>query len=162
MPNSEVYTARSGIVTVNASTATPLHSVVAAATFRAWAVGVRVNIVATTAAAGNNVLFQLARPGNTMTGTTATPVPVPHDFSAPASLLTNYTAWSTAPTLGVVVWEQELPFTSGSSWEEFPPTQYEWQVPAAANAAANAGLHMFVTCSVANSSTFTSDVICSY
>jgi len=46
--------------------------VVAAATFRGWAVGVRVNIVATTAAAGNNVLFQLARPGNTMTGTTAT------------------------------------------------------------------------------------------
>jgi len=58
--------------------------------------------------------------------------------------------------------EQELPFTSGSSWEEFPPTQYEWQIPAVANAAANAGLHMFVTCSVANSSTFTSDIICSY
>jgi hypothetical protein len=162
MPNSEIYTARSGIVTVNASTATPVHSVVAAATFRSWAVGVRVNIVATTAAAGNNVLFQLARPGNTATGTTATPIPVPHDFSAPASLLTNYTAWSTAPTLGVVVWEQELPFTSGSSWEEFPPTGYEWQIPAIANAAANMGLHMFVTCSVANSSTFTTDIICSY
>jgi hypothetical protein len=162
MPNSEIYTARSGIVTVNASTATPLHSVVAATTFRAWAVGVRVNIVATTAAAGNNVLFQLARPGNASDGTTATPIPVPHDFSAPASLLTNFTAWATAPTLGVVVWEQELPFTSGSSWEEFPPTGYEWQIPAIADASANNGLHLFVTCSVANSSTFTSDIICSY
>jgi hypothetical protein len=162
MPNSEIYTARSGIVTVNASTATPLHSVVAATTFRAWAVGVRVNIVATTAAAGNNVLFQLARPGNSSDGSTATPIPVPHDFSAPASLLTNFTAWATAPTLGVVVWEQELPFTSGSSWEEFPPTGYEWQIPAIADASANNGLHLFVTCSVANSSTFTSDIICSY
>jgi len=43
-----------------------------------------------------------------------------------------------------------------------PADQYEWQIPAVANAAANAGLHMFVTCSVANSSTFTSDIICSY
>jgi hypothetical protein len=150
-------------VTVNSGTATPLHSVVAAATFRAWAVGVRVNIVASTAAAGQNVLFQLARPlVATSTGTTATPIPVPHDFSAPASLLTNYTAWSTPPTIGVVVWEQELPFTSGSSWEEFPPTGYEWQIPAIANGAANNGVHMFVTCSIANSSTFTSDIICSY
>jgi hypothetical protein len=162
MPISDIYTARSGIVTVNASTATPLHSVVAAATFRGWAVGVRVNIVASTAAAGNNVLFQLARPGNSSDGSTATPVPTPHDFSAPAALLTNFTAWTTPPTVGVVLWEQELPFTTGSSWEEFPPSGYEWQIPAIADAAANNGLHMFVTCSVANSSTFTSDIICSY
>jgi hypothetical protein len=149
-------------VTVNSAAATPLHSVVAAATFRAWAVGVRINIVATTALAGNNVLFQLARPGNSSDGTTATLLPVPHDFSAPASLLTNFTAWTTPPTLGVVVGEWELPFTSGSSWEEFPPTGYEWQIPAIADAAANNGLHMFVTCSTAVSTTFTSDIICSY
>jgi hypothetical protein len=162
VPISEVYTCRSGVVTVNSASATPLHSVVAATTFRAWAVGVRVNIVSTTAAAGNNVLFQLCRPGNSSDGSTATLTPVPHDFSAPSSLLTNFTAWTTAPTQGVVVWEQELPFTTGSSWEEFPPSGYEWQIPAIADASANNGLHMFVTCSVANSSTFTSDIICSY
>src|SRR5207342_1574392 len=105
MPISDIYTARSGIVTVNASTATPLHSVVASATFRGWVVGVRVNIVATTAAAGNNVLFQLCRPGNSADGSTATPIPTPHDFSAPAALLTNFTAWTTPPTVGVVLWE---------------------------------------------------------
>jgi hypothetical protein len=104
----------------------------------------------------------LCRPGNSSDGSTATPIPVPHDFSAPASLLTNFTAWTTAPTQGVVVWEQELPFTSGSSWEEFPPTGYEWQIPAIADAAANNGLHMFVTCSTAASSTFSSNLICSY
>ena len=159
MAISDVYTARSGVVTVNASTATPLHSVVAATTIRAWVVGVRVNIILTTAAAGNNVLFQLSRSTATPTGTTATPVPSAHDFSAPASIVTNYTAWSTAPTIGTIVWEQELPFTTGSSWEEFPPAGYEWQVPAIANASANNGLHMFVTCSVANSSTFSTDII---
>ena len=162
MANSEVYTARSGVVTVNASTATPLHSVVAATTFRAWVVGVRVGIVLSTAAAGNSVLIQLARPGNSSDGTTATPIPVPHDFSAPASLVTNFTAWTTPPTLGVVVAEYEIPFTTGSMWEEFPPLGYEWQIPAIADASANNGLHMFVTCSVANSTTFTSDIIVSY
>ena len=162
MPISEVYTCKSGVVTVNSAAATPLHSVVAAATFRAYVAGVRISVVATTAAAGNNVLFQLARPGNLADGSTATPAPVPHDFSAPASLLTNFSAWTTAPTLGLVLAEWELPFTSGSSWAEFPPAGDEWQIPAIADAAANNGLHMFVTCSVANSSTFTSDLICSY
>jgi hypothetical protein len=159
MPISDIYTARSGIVTVNASTATPLHSVVGTATKRAWVVGVRVNIALTTAAAGNNVLFQLARAANSSDGTTATPVPSPHDVSAPASICTNFTAWTTAPTVGVVLWEQELPFTTGSSWEEFPPSGYEWQIPAIADAGALNGVHMFVTCSVANSSTFTSDIV---
>ena len=144
MAISDVYTARSGSIAVNASTATPLHSVVGTAALRGWVVGVRVDIITTTAGAGANVLFQLCRPGNTMTGTTATPVPGPHDFSAPASIMTNYTAWSTAPTVGVVLWEQELPFTSGLSWEEFPPAGYEWQIPAIANGSANAGVHMFV------------------
>src|SRR5262249_7523463 len=152
---------RSGTITVNSGSATPLHSVVAATTFRAWAVGLRVEITGTTAAAGNNVFVQLARPGNSSDGSTATPIPVPHDFSAPASLLTNFTAWTTAPTVGVVLAEYEMPFTSGSMWEEFPPTGYEWQIPAIADASANKGLHVFVTCSVANSSTFQSNLIVS-
>jgi hypothetical protein len=37
-------------------------------------------------------------------------------------------------------------------WEEFPPTGYEWQIPALANTTANAGLHLFCTAS-ANTST---------
>ena len=158
MAISDVYTARSGSVVTALTSAVPLHSVVGATTIRGWVVGVRIDIITTTATAGSNALFQLSRPGNTMTGTTATPVPSPHDVSAPASILTNYTAWSTAPTVGVILWEQELPLTTGSSWEEFPPAGYEWQIPAIANGSANAGLHMFVTCSVTGG-TFSSNIV---
>jgi hypothetical protein len=66
MPISDIHTARSGIVTVNASTATPLHSVVGTAA-KGPGVGVRVNIVLTTAAAGIT-LFQLARAANSSDG----------------------------------------------------------------------------------------------
>jgi hypothetical protein len=142
------------------TTANPLLSVVGAATIRGLVVGVRVEVGVTAAAAGNSLLFQLCRPGNTMTGTTTTTGGA-HDFSAPASLLTGYTAWSTAPTVGTILAEWELPQTTGSMWEEFPPTNYEWQVPAIANAAANAGLHLFVTASVATSTPVFVNLVCS-
>ena len=112
----------------------------------------------TAAAAGNNALFQLARSTSSNTGTS----PVtgnPHDFSAPASLGTYTSAWSVAPVVSTVLWEQELPMTTGSSWEEFPPSGYEWGVPAIASATANAGLHLFVTQSVATSATYQADLI---
>jgi hypothetical protein len=141
------------------TTANPLLSVVGAATIRGLVVGIRVEVGVTAAAAGNSLLFQLCRPGNTMTGTTTT-AGAAHDFSAPASLLTGYTAWSTAPTVGTILGEWELPQTTGSMWEEFPPTNYEWQIPAIANAAANAGLHVFVTASVATSTPVFVNLIC--
>jgi hypothetical protein len=146
----DVYTFRSGSVANAVTTANPLLSVVAGTTVRGLVVGVRVEVGVTTAVAGNSLLFQLCRPGNTMTGTTTT-TGQPHDFSAPASILTGYTAWSTPPTVGAILAEWQLPQTTGSMWEEFPPTGYEWQIPAIANAAANAGLHLFVTASVATS-----------
>ena len=158
MAISDVYTARSGSVVTALTSAVPLHSVVGATTIRGWVVGVRIDIITTSAVAAQNALFQLCRPGNTMTGTTATPVPSPHDVSAPASILTNYTAWSTAPTVGVILWEQELPLTRGSSLGGVPAGGYEWQIPAIANGSANAGLHMFVTCS-ATGGTFSSNII---
>jgi hypothetical protein len=46
-------------------------------------------------------------------------------------------------------------------WEEFPPTGYEWGVPAVANANANAGVHLFVTASVATSTPVFVDLIAS-
>jgi len=156
---AEVYTFRSGSVANTVTTANPLISVVVATTIRGLCVGVRVECGVTAAVAGNDLLFQLCRPGNTMTGTTTT-TGQPHDFSAPASLLTGYTAWSTAPTVGAILAEWTIPQTTGSMWEEFPPTGYEWQVPAIANAAANAGLHLFVTASVATSTPVFVNMIC--
>jgi hypothetical protein len=150
MPISDVYNMRSGAVAVASTAAMPVLSVFGTAAKRLWAVGCRVEVSTTLAAAGNNILFQLARPGNSPTGTGLVSGN-PNDFSAPASIGQLATAWSTAPTLGLVLAEWELPQTTGSEWTEYPPTNYEWGIPAIANGSANAGLHLFVTMSVATS-----------
>jgi hypothetical protein len=163
MAISDVYTARSGAFsTTTITTAQPFLTVVANVTFlkRAWVVGVRVDVGVTTAAAGNTLLFQLCRSTASSTATSLS-VLAPHDFSASPSLTQQSTTWSTAPTIGTILWEQELPQTTGSSWEEFPPTGYEWQIPAIATGAANAGLHMFITQSVGTATPVYCDLIVS-
>ena len=157
MAISDVYTARVSFTSA-ATGQTAMTSLVAGTTVRLWVVGIRVEIGVTAAVAGNDVVFTLARPGNTMTGTT-TATPNPHDFSAPASIGTQYTAWSTAPTVGAILAEWTVPQTTGSMWEEFPPTGYEWQVPALANTTANAGLHLFCNATVATSTPILADII---
>ena len=157
MAISDIYTYTAS-PTNAVTSANPLLSVVAGTTVRLWVVGVRVEVGQTSAVAGNDLVFQLCRPGNTMTGTT-TATPTAHDFSAPASIGTQYTAWSTAPTVGVILAEWTLPQTTGSMWEEFPPTGYEWQVPALANTVANSGLHLFATPTVVTSTPLVCDII---
>lgn len=160
MPISDIYTFRSGSVAVASTAATPIISVIMPATLRGWVVGGRYFIGNTAAVAGNNLLFQVCRPGNSPTGTGAFNGSA-HDASAPAGLAQGYTAWSTAPTVGTVLADWEVPQTSGSGWEEFPPLQYEWQIPAVANGNANAGLHVFVTASVATSTPVFVNLVCS-
>jgi hypothetical protein len=157
---SDIYTFRSGSVAIAATSATAVSSVFSTTAVRGWVVGVRVDIGVTAAAAGNSLLFQLARPANTPTGTSLSGGN-PHDYSAPASIAQGCTTWSTAPTVGTILWEQELPQTTGSAWEEFPPLGYEWGVPAIANGSANAGVHLFVTASVATSTPVFVDLIVS-
>jgi hypothetical protein len=159
MAISDFYTFRA-VVTNAVTTANPLLSVVMGTTLRGWATGCRVEVGVTAAAAGNDILFQLCRPGNTMTGTT-TVTGNPHDFSAPASVATGYTAWSTAPTVGAILAEWTVPQTTGSMWEEFPPTLMEWGIPAIANGAANAGLHLFATATVNTSTPVTVNLVMS-
>lgn len=158
MPYNDVYNNRSGSVAVAAVAATPLVSVFGTAAKRLWAVGVRFSVGVTLAAAGNSLLFQLARPGNTPTGT-GLASGNPHDFSSPASIGQVAVAWSTAPTLGVILAEWEIAQTTGNGWTEFPPTGDEWGIPAIANAAANAGLHLFVTPSVVTSTPIFANII---
>jgi hypothetical protein len=153
MAYNDVYNNRSGSVALAATTATPVLSVFGTAAKRLWAVGIRFGVGVTAAAAGNSLLVQLARPGNTPTGT-GLASGAAHDFSSPASIGQLATAWSTAPTVGAILAEWELPQTTGSEWAEFPPTGDEWGIPAIANAAANAGLHVFVTPSVVTSTPF--------
>lgn len=160
MPISDIYTGRSGSFALAAATIAPVLTVgCAAANKRLFVVGIRVNVGVTAAAAGNSMLFQLARPALTTATGTGGASGVPDDVLAPASIGQVYTTWSTAPTLGAVVWEQQLPQTTGSSWEEFPPLGYEIVVPATAITTANWGVHMFVTPSVATSTPVFVDVI---
>lgn len=158
MPVSDVYTAPSGLVTLTTTTETAILSVFGVSTKRGWAIAVRVKIDNTAAAASNNVRFRLTRPGNTPTGTGLAGLN-PHDFSAPASLLQFATTWSTAPTVGVVLADWEVPMVSGQPYTEYPIPGAEWGIPAIANAAANTGLHLFATPSVATSVKLSADLI---
>jgi len=162
MPISDVYTAHF-TPTVAATTVTPAGSLISPATKRAWVVGVRVKILSTAAVAGFNTLFQLARPNATNTATGLSTVTDGHDFSAPASLSSFASTWSTPPTVGTaagaILAEYNLPQTTGSMWEEFPPGGDEWGVPAVANANANAGVHLMATLSVSTSTPVFGDLI---
>ena len=160
MAISDIYTFKSGSVAVAATSATAVMSVFSTTAIRGWVVGIRVELGVTAAAAGNSVLLQLARPGNTCTGTSLSSGS-PHDFAAPASITQGCITWSTAPTVGVVLAEYTLPQTTGSMWEEFPPLGYEWSIPAIASASANAGVHLFVTNSVATSTPVFADIVVS-
>jgi len=155
---SDVYSCRSTVGTSSTS-ATPLLSLYGTAAKRVWIVGCRLEIQSAGATpAGNQILFQLARPNATNTGTSLTSG-APQDFSASASIGQFAATWSAAPAVGTILAEWTLPQTSGSSWEEFPPLGYEWGVPAIANANANAGVHLFATASNSTATSLVTEFI---
>ena len=161
MAISDVYMVSSGLVSVASTSQTGLLLIKGSTTSRVYVVGIRVDIGVTAASAGNSVLFQLYRASNTPAGGTAV-TPQAHDPAAPASLFTaTIGSWTTAPTVtaGTQLWEQELPQTTGSSWEEFPPLGYEWQIPV--NSGSTGWLVMMVTNSVATSTPVSCDLVIS-
>ncbi len=160
MAISDIYTFKSGSQAIASTSATAVLSVISTTAVRGWLVGIELGIGVTAATAGNSILFQLCRPGNTPAGTSGFSGNA-EDFSAPASILQGYTTWSTAPTAGTVLWEKELPQTTGSAWSYYPPTGYEFGIPALASNTANAGLHLLVTASVNTSTPVFIDLICS-
>lgn len=129
MPISEIWTG-SATATINSASATPIASLVTGSTHRAWVTGIRISITATSYASGNT-LFQLYRVSNaaSISGTTTNGTSA-NDSNAPAALATfSYPAFGTAPTGQTnLLWQQVLPSTTGSSWEEFPPLGYEYQL----------------------------------
>lgn len=159
MPISDIYTG-SGTVAVASTSATPIASLVTGASVRAFVVGIRVGIGAATVA--GNVLFQLARisnPTSVTNGTTGGTAP--NDPNAPTStetfLYAGGTAYGVAPTISTsILWQQELPTTAGSSWEEFPPLGYEYTVNV------SSGVGIWVTCTTATSTPYTVEIIWSH
>lgn len=158
MPVSDIYVAPSGLVSLSTTTETVILSVFGVTTKRGWAVACRIKIGNTAAAAGNNVRFRLARAGNTPTATGLASLNA-HDTSAPASLLQFATTYTTAPTVGVVLADWEVPMVSGQPYTEFPIPGAEWGIPAIANAAANAGIHVFASPSVATTVALSADLL---
>ena len=158
MAYNDVYTGLSGSVAVAQTTALAICSAFGTAAKRTWVVGVRVKVLVTAAAAGNDIRFQLARPGNTPNAS-STAGGGAHDFSSPASVGQFATAYTTAPTVGTILAEWVVPQTTGSAWTEFPPTGDEWGVPAIANNNANAGLHVFAIPTVNTSTPVSVDII---
>lgn len=146
MANSDIYTADSGLISVSTTTQTSLIAFNTPSTKRIWVVGVRVAVGQTAAAAGNSVTFTLARVTNTPSTTNTVNIRK-QDASAPASLIgatAMIAPWTTtAPTLGDILAEWELPQTTGSAWEEFPPLGYEWGI------AVSSGVAVAVTTTVA-------------
>lgn len=145
MAISDIYTVDSGMVAQASTTQTAILEYRVGATKRGFIVGVRMKIGVTAAAAGNDVVFTLARAGNTPAGGTAANIRA-HDAGSAAAINTAFIgSWTTAPTLGNVLAEWVLPQTTGSMWEEFPPLGYEWV------GGASTSLVGFVTTSVATS-----------
>jgi hypothetical protein len=160
MAISDVYVASSTLQSVAATSQTPILLIKGSTVARLWVVGIRVDIGVTAAAAGNSCLFQLYRTSNTPAGTATVTVNA-HDPAAPTFLGTAYTTYATNPsvTAGSQIWEQELPQTTGSSWEEFPPLGYEWNIPV--NTGSTGWLVMMVTNSVGTSTPVSCDLIMS-
>lgn len=152
MPISEIYTG-TGTATLATTSATPLCALITPTTKRGWLVGVRVSLGVSAAAAGNSVLFQLFKVINPTLVAGVTGGQYPNDPAGPANALCVFTtsAFGTAPT-GTTncVWQQELPQTTGSSWEEFPPLGYEYSLGVSG---AQGGLALWATCSVGTAST---------
>lgn len=145
MAISDIYTVDSGMVATATTSQTPLLEYRVGSTKRGFIVGVRMKIGVTAAAAGNDVVFTLARAGNSPSGGTSANLRA-HDAGSAAAINTAFIgSWTIAPTLGNILSEWVLPQTTGSMWEEFPPLGYEWV------GGASSSLVVFVTASVATS-----------
>lgn len=126
MAISDLYTVDSGMVSISSTAQSPILLLTTPATKRAFVVGVRMSIGVTAAAAGNDVVFTVARAGNSPTGGTAALLRAHDAASATAFTTGAIPAYTIAPTLGNILAEWTLPQTTGSMWEEFPPLGYEW------------------------------------
>jgi hypothetical protein len=162
MPISDIYVGRQSVLAVATTAATPVLTIFGTAAKRVWIVGCRVEVInAGATPAGNSMLFQLVRVSSTVSAAAPTGG-YAQDFSSPTSIASFASSWNSAPTFSnstAVLAEWTVPQTTGSAWEEFPPLGYEWGVPATANGANNAGVHLFCTASNNTSTTVTCDII---
>jgi hypothetical protein len=120
MATGRGYTVSSGLVAGTTATQTPIMFATAASTVSADIVGIRVSCpaggTATTYPSGASVKFTLAKTTGGAGTASVTPRATNNIDIAANSLW--YNGWSTAPTIGNVIWEHNLPFSAGSDWGE--------------------------------------------
>jgi hypothetical protein len=119
MSQGRGYTVSSGLVAVTATTQTAVLLATAGSTVSADAIAIRPSVAAGTSPtfpASASVKFTLALTSGGVGTTTVTPHPT-NRIDIPANSLW-YTAWSTAPTIGSVLWEQNLALAAGADWGE--------------------------------------------
>jgi hypothetical protein len=162
MPLGRYYTAESG--TCALATTTPSALIWAwpgAATVTMDIVAIRVGVAGGSSFPTNGVVqVQLVRATGTIAGG-ATITPNPHnssDIAANSAWRSASTAITTQPTVGVVLWGQQLPFTAGANWAEWCTPGLEWRVPASATAGTGVAL-MTTQSSAGTGTSFTAEIV---
>ena len=152
------YTADSGLCALATTTASALFwAWPGAATVTMDIAAIRLGVTYTGGTpsypSNGTVTFQLARVTGTITGG-ATVTPNPHnssDIAANSVWKSASTAITVQPTVGVILWEQQLPFTAGANWAEYLTPGMEWRVPASGTA--GTGIALMSTQSSAGTNT---------
>lgn len=171
MATSDIYVVTLGSSGVSAgttsatSTSSLIMTVKGSTAVRLWVVGIRIGVLS--AGGSGQVYFGLFRANNTPGSSGASAVtPQTQDPAAPSAAVAGWSAysgssgWATVPTVaaGTALWEQTLPATTGSAWEEFPPTGYEWNLPVQSGGTGWLCMQAFTS---ATSATVTCDLVVS-
>jgi len=165
MSLGRLYTADSGVCAL--ATTTPsalLWAWPGAATVTLDIAAIRIGILASGGTpsypSNGSVQIQLCRVTGTITGgASVTPNPMnSSDIAANSVWKSASTAITVQPTLGVVLWQQEIPFTAGANWAEYVTPGMEWRVPASGTA--GTGIALMTTQSSAGTNTaFTAELV---
>jgi hypothetical protein len=123
MAQGRGYSVTSGLVALTSTTQTALLAATAGSTISADALAIRVSSPSGTSPtypANSSVRFTLAKTTALVGTTTVTPGKA-NNLDIAANTLW-YIAWSTAPTIGQILWEQSVALAAGANWAEiFPP-----------------------------------------
>jgi hypothetical protein len=165
MALGRIYTAESGTCALATTTPSALlwawpNSAAVTMDILAVRVGVTSSGGAPSYPSNGIVQVQLVRATGTITGG-ATPTPAPHnssDIAANSVWKSASTAITVQPTVGAVLWSQQLPFTAGANWAEWVSPGAEWRVPASGTA--GTGIALMTTQSSAGTNTaFTAEIV---
>jgi hypothetical protein len=119
MAQGRGYSVTSGLVAVTSTTQTPILFATAGSTVSADALAVRVSCPSgsgPTFPANSSVRFVLAKTTSGVGTTGVTPRPANGlDMAANSAW---FTAWSTPPTIGNILWTQNVSFSAGANWGE--------------------------------------------